>query len=667
VGIWDDTKVDWSAGEGLAVRQLFERAYADRTAARAVAEAVGIGWPSTASTLSHSELWTELLTTAALNGELADLAAELLADPGRGYFTAPLRQVLGDQVGLANAARVARRGLPASQEEKSAVVDSLDFVSTTEAILPPEGEGQLEAINLASGGSVDMEAYAQTILNARRRVALVRRGQSAVGSGFLVGPDLLLTAEHVIRVDGPPSASDLERVEVVMDFTGRGRAVIETGSPPVRVTEMLRTSPATDPELVPGPLADWDAPGDHLDFALLRLARPVGHDETPETADGTRGWYTLSTIEPDLSRSVQVMVMHFPKGAYLTWSVMRGSFQYNPAGTKTRMRYKSNTEPGSSGGPIIDEQGRLLAIHHRGQQPANQAVPLWRIATAVEDLLGGAGAVPVAAPAAGVVWTTSPQEALIVNNRPVVNREPLRGKLWGAMTLANQDRSLVIVGSTDTGVSWSWWLLDHFAAESWSDEELRATAPHGIKAVKIDLRKDIAGPVADRRAALIRAVSVPLASTTIADDWPAQVARQINDFKDWCRRQLPVDGPQWWIFVDSIDEESDLKQHGTGEVLNALVDLAYESQANLRLVLAGRRADQLDNENLGFGARDVTVGMVRQEVKTWLEAMAERQRRVIDSDKLEGFLDQWFTTPAQADRPVQLTLALGAAVEEVSA
>ncbi|MER7555873.1 serine protease [Nocardioides sp. NPDC126508] len=663
MGIWDEQETDWSTGPGLAVRQLFERAYADRAAARAVAGAVGIEWPPAAATLSHAELWSSLLGTAAQLGVLVNLAAELLADPGRSFFATPLRQVLGDQLGPANAARIAKRGLPPSHEQRKAVLGSLDFVSTTEAILPPEGEGQLEAINVASGGSVDMEAYAQTILNARRRVALVRRGQAAVGSGFLVGPDLLLTAEHVLRIDGPPCGKDLEEVEVVLDFTGSGHAIVETGSA-VRVKELLRASPATESELLPGPLADWDAPGDRLDFALIRLARAVGHDETPETADRIRGWYRLSEIEPDLTRSTQVMVMHFPKGAYLTWSVMRGSFQYNPAGTKTRLRYRSNTEPGSSGGPIIDEQGRLLALHHRGQQPANQAVPVWRIATAIRDLLGDAAVGP--APQGEVVPAPSPRRTLIVNNRPVVDRDPLRGKLWDAMTVANPPRSLVIVGSADTGVSWSWWLLDHFAAESWNDEELKVKAPHGIKAVMIDLRKLIAGPVVDRRAALIRAVSVPLAATTIADDWPAQAARQISDFKEWCRRQLPVAGPQWWIFVDSIDEESDLTQHGTGEVLDALVDLAYESQVNLRLVLAGRKADLLDNENLGFGARDVTVGMGRQEVKTWLESMADRQGRAVDDVKLEGFLDQWFTTPGPTDRPVQLTLALSAAVEGVS-
>jgi Trypsin-like peptidase domain len=663
VSIWEETDVDWSTGAGLSVAQLFERAYDDRAAARGVAAAAGVAWPPTASTLSHSELWAALLTSAARDRKVPALAAELLDDPKRTLFTDPLIRALGDQRGLANAVSVAKRGFPQSQEEKSAVVESMDMATMTAVILPPAEEGQLEAVNNAVDRSVSGLAYAQSLMNALRRVGLVRRGHSEVGSGFLVGPDLLLTAAHVIWPKGRELLpSDIDTVEVVMDFNERGQAVAETGTP-ARVKEVLRASPATEQELGPPPLVNWDAPDDHLDYALLRLDRAVGNDETPETEGKTRGWYRLSPIEPDLSRSELVLVWHFPEGKFLRCSVMKGSFQYNPAGTKTRLRYRSDTRPGSSGGPIIDEQGRLLAIHHYGLQPANQAVPIWRIAGAVEDLVGPVAAVEHKP----LVTVSAASEALLVTNRPVVNRKPLWGKLWGAMTTANAARSLMIVGTVDTGVSWSYLLLDHLAAESWRNEELKANAPHGIKALKIDLRDDIAGPVAERRAALIRAVSVALASETITDDWPAQAARQISDFKEWCRRKLPVDGPQWWIFIDSIDETGDLEQHAIGEVLKALVDLAYESQVNLRLVLAGRKADKVDHGSLAFGARDDTVGLTRQEVKTWVQSMAERDGRAVDDTRLERFLDSWFPSPDQTDRPVQLTLALLAAVEQVSA
>jgi hypothetical protein len=83
-------------------------------------------------------------------------------------------------------------------------------------------------------------------------------------------------------------------------------------------------------------------------------------------------------------------------------------------------------------------------------------------------------------------------------------------------------------------------------------------------------------------------------------------------------------------------------------------------------VLAGKKADALEHESLSFAQRDDTVGLTRQEVKTWLEAMATKEGRVVDPGKLDTFLAGWFTTAAPAGQPGQLTRALGAAVEEVS-
>lgn len=669
MSVWDQTNVDWTTGEGLPVLQLFERAYADRDAARTVADAVGIGWPADARTLSHTELWVALLTTAAGSHQLPALAAELLDDPGRSHLIVKLVQALGDQVGLAYAARVAKRGLPQDPDKKAAVLAAMDVADATEAILPSNGGGRLEANNLGIRGSQDYESYLQAAINIGRRVMLLRQGLTHLGSGFLVGPDLLLTAAHVVRPDGPPRDTDIENLEAVLDFRSLGQAVADTGTP-VPVAELLRASPATDAELLGGQLPNWDAGDDRLDYALLRLSRDVGNEPASGNGQGSRGWYTLSAIEPDIlalrQEASQVLVAHFAEGKFLQCSPVLGTFTYNPAGTKTRLRYQSDTRPGSSGGPIVDWQGRLLAVHHYGLQPSNQAVPVWRIAEALYDLLGP-GAAPLAPPRP-IPPGTTPSGVLLVGNRPLVNRHSLKDKLWQAMTTAETAPSLVIVGTTDAGVTWSWWLLDHLQGVSRADPGFQAAVPRGVKAFRVDLREAIALPVAERRERLIRAVTKRLAPQTITDDWVAQVARQVSDFKDWCYERLPLEGAQWWIFVDSIDEAADIEQHGIGEVLAALVDLADDSLVNLRLVLAGRKADQLDHPSVGYADRDSAEGMLREEVKRWLEAMATKKGRVVDAEKLDTFLGEWFPTPDKAaDRPVELTHALLEAVENVSA
>jgi hypothetical protein len=667
MSIWDNADTDWTSGDGLRAAQLFERAYPNRTSAREIAYEVGIPWPTSASSLGHSELWVALLETAARAGRVLDLAAELLSDPQRRVFTTPLHQILGDQLGVANAVRVTRHGLPPrSTDQAHAIIASLDVASTAEALLPSDSDGQLQSLNSPGAGLMTVDAHLRMLLDARRRVALVRRGLSAVGTGFLVGPDLLLTAAHVISPNGDPQPGDVDAVDVVMDFYDHRTSISETGTP-VPVKELLRASSATDQELN-GPLVSWDAPEDKLDYALLRLGRRVGEDPTDDRIN--RGWYQLETAEPALDPSRRVLVLHFPVGSYLNGSTVLGEFEFHPSGTRTRMRYRTNTLPGSSGGPLIDELGRLLGVHHYGTPNQNQAVPIWLIARAVEDLVS---AVDLDAPPSPHVGRPAPategatrrvHEVLQVGPRPLVNRLPLRSKLWAAMADDNAANCLVIVGATESGISWSWWLLSHLASKASLLEELQVRAPEGVQAVRVDLRKDITRPAAERRAALIRAVSKRLANE-ITDEWVIQVAREVSDFKDWCYQQLVGNGRQWWIFVDSIDETGDVDQHGIGEVLSALVDLADDPQLNLRLVLAGQRADKLSHSSLQWAATDSPVGLTREDVKTWLEEMAKSSGRRPDIALVEAFLDRWFID-SQARRPVELTLALPAAVAEVS-
>ena len=463
MSVWDETTVDWSTGEGLRLLQLLERAYDDRTAAREVADLVGLDWPEVAATATHEELWVALLTSAAAARLVPAFADRLLEDSGRATFAEPMRRLIGDQDGLVKAARVARVGLPRTQNEKVQVLDRMGPASAAAALVPPAEVGQLEANNLAGRGSEDDEAYVESMLSARRRVALIRRGLAPVGSGFLVGRDLLLTAAHVIRSDAPPRDGDLDNVDVVMDYLARGASSAETGTP-VPVQELLRFSPATDAEWRGGQLPVWDAREDQLDYALLRLRLPVGDDTVPDTSTRRRGWFDVSTIEPDLTRSAQVTVLHFPAGRRLARSWMVGAFEFNPSGSKTRMRYRSNTEPGSSGAPIFDEHGHLLAMHHYGLQPANQAVPIWRIAAAVEDLVDG-GPGPNAPPPPAPVTAAMPRPslALDVGGKPVVNREPWRGNalggddraqrrpLAGDRRHARQRRELVVVAAAAPG------------------------------------------------------------------------------------------------------------------------------------------------------------------------------------------------------------------------
>ncbi|HSB85011.1 MAG TPA: hypothetical protein VLD86_01820, partial [Ilumatobacteraceae bacterium] len=111
MSIWDAPSVDWAMGDGLLARQLFERAYPDDASIRSLLEAVGLRIGHDAPGPAGPS-WTQILEAAATNGQMLDLAAELLGDAQRSWFANPLTELLGDQLPLANARRIRRHGLP---------------------------------------------------------------------------------------------------------------------------------------------------------------------------------------------------------------------------------------------------------------------------------------------------------------------------------------------------------------------------------------------------------------------------------------------------------------------------------------------------------------------------------------------------------------------------
>ena len=179
------------------------------------------------------------------------------------------------------------------------------------------------------------------------RIELAGAPPSALGTGFLVGPDLVMTNQHVI--DGQAAGAGMIcRFDYLVDAGG------------VRVREGVRVPMAADwlvKESPPDPsdesLDEADAPApDHLDFALIRLSQPVGDlpragDEGPDNPP--RGWIG---IDPALraGQGDDLFILQHPEGAPLKLGV-----------------------------------GRLTALHHAGDPNYfrtalfNQAIPMDRI------------------------------------------------------------------------------------------------------------------------------------------------------------------------------------------------------------------------------------------------------------------------------------------------
>jgi hypothetical protein len=203
------------------------------------------------------------------------------------------------------------------------------------------------------------------------------------GTGFLIGPDVLMTNYHVVQPIAEGKVA-LGGVSVRFDYmrTADKSAVVNQGIVCRLAAEWLIDSSKWSD-------ADLDSTGntlpspDELDYAILRLLEPVGSMKTPrqnpEDANQKRGW--IPVVPKSAVAGTPVFIAQHPQDWPLQLAV---DTLISINGNNTRVRYTTPTLPGSSGSPCFDSAWNLVAVHH-GNEPSfkptyNQGIPVAAIA-----------------------------------------------------------------------------------------------------------------------------------------------------------------------------------------------------------------------------------------------------------------------------------------------
>ncbi|MFO0553858.1 MAG: trypsin-like peptidase domain-containing protein [Polyangiaceae bacterium] len=243
-----------------------------------------------------------------------------------------------------------------------------------ERSVAPEAGPAFEATVRADLPMVDPIRFLEGMLKSIRPICRVDVDNRAAGTGFLVAPDLVLTNHHVVDSLLPSKPDSYKRVRCVFDFRD-GASSKDVDCHP---DWLVASSPPSPLDLqVLAERRGKEPSATELDYALLRLAARPGD----ELVSGVRRGY----LEPRSSAASYradgpLYILQHPNGGTLRWGLdTKAIIELNR--DKTRLRYRTNTEHGSSGAPCFDEVWNLVALHHSGEagyRPArfNEGIPV---------------------------------------------------------------------------------------------------------------------------------------------------------------------------------------------------------------------------------------------------------------------------------------------------
>ena len=267
---------------------------------------------------------------------------------------------------------------------------------------------QLEIKVHAAQATVDIRTWRERLGFIEGRVCRVEYPPgTARGTGFLIGPDRVLTNHHVIEpvFDGAiGTAKVVARFDYLVNSDG---VTVNAGTTYELANQwLIDASPPSVQDRVTEPLGDPQP--NELDYAILRLHARAGDDTvggpTTESDVARRGWIDPPAGAYPYAPQTALYIVQHPDGKPMQVSLdSAGMLGRN--GNGTRVRYTTTTQPGSSGSPCFDPDWGLIALHHGGdpRYPAlgsgtyNQGIPIAAIQSLLtsRNLAGAFGPDPI--------------------------------------------------------------------------------------------------------------------------------------------------------------------------------------------------------------------------------------------------------------------------------
>lgn len=248
-----------------------------------------------------------------------------------------------------------------------------------------------------------------------------------LGTGFLVGPDLVLTAYHNIKEHAQiadPTQIDTDNLTACFDFL-EGQKLQYPDKPAATALHigfhtgwLVSSSPDLESDGLLTASEEQNRAveiGQSLDFALLRLVEPIGEQTCSYVGGERRGWVDLTSWNQSLQDQERIIIPQHPEGDPQQIDFGRFSKTHSQTDvSQTRLRYDTETAPGTSGAPcftIFDSRFHAVGVHNATFKPngmnseANQAIDLKKILPRILPHLPATGPPP-----ATRIWNVGSRE-----------------------------------------------------------------------------------------------------------------------------------------------------------------------------------------------------------------------------------------------------------------
>ncbi|HEY6189137.1 MAG TPA: trypsin-like peptidase domain-containing protein [Pyrinomonadaceae bacterium] len=249
------------------------------------------------------------------------------------------------------------------------------LVRRDDALVPTASQRELEREIRKSNSIFDVVGWRTKLGEIESQVCRIEidDGEAVIyGTGFLVGPACVITNYHVME-DVIKKKVKPERVVLRFDYKkSEDGTTINSGT-------VYRLEAEDDDWLIDhseGSAVDGmvdpkgQLPGDEqLDYALLRVKdepgkKRVGGEKGAPSAP-TRKWINVPRTPPEIVAEAPLYIMQHPNHEPLKLAIDTSAI-IGVNGNGTRVRYRTNTERGSSGAPCFNKDWGLMALHHSG-------------------------------------------------------------------------------------------------------------------------------------------------------------------------------------------------------------------------------------------------------------------------------------------------------------